>query len=159
MTPKQQRFVELYTGECNGNATDSYKRAGYVCKTDRVAEASAHKLLRNPEVARSIRAATAEVRRAAIATREERQELLTRILRGEETEVRLGSGGGEIGSIPFDVPVSAKDRLKALELLGKMQGDFVQRVEHSGPDGGPIDIGGGSFDELLSAAKKRAGGE
>jgi hypothetical protein len=40
-----------------------------------------------------------------------------------------------------------RDRLKASELLGKSQADFVDRVEHSA---------GGSLVELLAAAAARS---
>lgn len=157
LTHKQRRFVEAYTGECHGNATEAYKRAGYSWGTDATARVESHKLLTNPNVSSAIASATQEVSSRAIATRQERQELLTRILRGEETEVRLGSGGALVGTTEFVVPVTAKDRLKALELLGRMQGDFVERHEHSGPGGGPISHA--SFTELLKAAQERAGGD
>jgi hypothetical protein len=46
----------------------------------------------------------------AIATREERQSFWTAMMRGEE-------------------PGEPKDRLKASELLGRSQGDFIDRVD------------------------------
>lgn len=50
----------------------------------------------------------------AIMTRIERMETLTRIARGEVEGARVG------------------DRIKSIELLGKMEGDYLDRVEHSG---------------------------
>jgi phage terminase small subunit len=65
----------------------------------------------------------AEVKSAKIASAKERQEFWTSIFRGELAD--------------FDT----KDRIKASELLGKVQGDFIEKVEHSGPNGGPIVLG------------------
>jgi len=54
------------------------------------------------------------VTRRAILTREQRQELLTQFANNDGIE--------------------PKDRIKAIEVLGKMQGDFIERreVEHRG---------------------------
>ena len=53
--------------------------------------------------------------------------ILTSIARGEETEQTLqlcGDGCQEL----VDKDISAKDRLKALELLGKRYGTFADKV-------------------------------
>lgn len=110
LTPKRRAFVEAYTGAANGNATEAARLAGYA-----VPMQEGGRLLRNAEVAAAIREATVEVRQEAIATREQRQTMLTRIILG----IELDRG---------DEP-AMRDRLRALELLGKMQGDFVERVE------------------------------
>ena len=52
MTGKQAAFVREYLVDLN--ATAAYKRAGYKCKNDHVAEANAHLLMRNHEVAVAI---------------------------------------------------------------------------------------------------------
>jgi phage terminase small subunit len=57
---------------------------------------------------------------AAIASREERQSFWSSVLR--------------------DQNIDMKDRLKASDLLGKSQADFITRTEVSGPAGGPIKI-------------------
>jgi phage terminase small subunit len=110
LNEKQRRFVEYYTGVSQGSATDAARRAGYA-HPDR----QGPRLLRNVVVAESVAEASAEVRSAAIATREERQEFLTAMMRGEE-------------------PGEPKDRIKATEILGKMQGDFIEKhhVTHEG---------------------------
>lgn len=42
-------------------------------------------------------------------------------------------------SMMRDEGAEPKDRLKASELLGRAGGDFVERREVSGPDGGPVE--------------------
>ena len=48
LTKKQQKFCDYYIQ--TGNATESYKRAGYACSNDNIAGVESHKLLRNPKV-------------------------------------------------------------------------------------------------------------
>jgi phage terminase small subunit len=85
--------------------------------------------------------------KASIASREERQAMLTRVLRGETDEqevyvVGIGEGCSDTKHVRKEVLM--KDRLKALEILGKMHGDYLERVESkttiSGPDGGPVRV-------------------
>lgn len=108
LTERQRRFVEAYCGEAQGNATRAAKLAGYSGKDDALAVRGAE-IVRNRKVQQAIEAARASVTSEAIATREERQTFLSQTMR--------------------DGDVERKDRLKACELLGKMQGDFIERHE------------------------------
>lgn len=105
LTQKQRRFCEEYAAN-GGNGTAAATVAGY-SKPD----VEAARTLRIVKVASALEALRLETTSAAIATREERQEFWTRVLRGDEPGVEM------------------KDRLKASELLGKSQADFVDRVD------------------------------
>jgi len=61
---------------------------------------------------------------SSIADALERRRFWTTMMRSDGTDGRPA--------------LEPKDRLKASELLGKAGGDFVTRVEQSGPDGGPV---------------------
>lgn len=113
LTERQRRFVEAYVGEAQGNATHAARLAGYAGDENALAVAGA-KLVRNAKVAEAVEEARRPLTRKAVATREERQSFLTEMMRSAEAE--------------------DKDRLKACEILGKMQGDFIERreVEHKG---------------------------
>jgi phage terminase small subunit len=107
LTEKQRRFAEAY----DGNGTQASKDAGY-SGNDGTHAVNALWLLRNPK----IRAAIAEREEregkrvlTVIATRKERQALWTKTM--------------------LDPSVSTKDRLKASELLGKSQIDFVEKLD------------------------------
>lgn len=113
LTEKQRRFVEAYTGEAQGNATRAATLAGYTHPTTQ-----GPRMLENVGVASAIEAARKDVTDAAIATREERQRFLTGMIRATEIE--------------------PKDRIKACEVLGKMQGDFIERHEVKVDDGLPV---------------------
>lgn len=103
LTDKQKRFVAAY----DGNALEAMHKAGYAKSTH-----TAYRVLRNPEVAAAIRARDEQIMSPLIAKREERQAFWTSVMKDENAEM--------------------KDRLKASELLGKSEGDFLDKVEHSG---------------------------
>lgn len=121
LTAMQQRFVEVYAG----NGTEAAILAGYSKKS---AEKLARDLLRNPTVADAIRAREKKEIRPLIASRTARQEFWTNTMQDRDEEM--------------------KNRLKASELLGKSEGDFLERVEHSG---------GINLADELNEARKRAG--
>tara|TARA_R100000152_G_C6768565_1_gene194104 strand:+ start:311 stop:721 length:411 start_codon:yes stop_codon:yes gene_type:complete len=100
LTPKQQRFVELY----DGNATATARRAGYSEKT---AEQQGCRLLRNVKVSEAIRHRENEEKHIRIADRTSRQKFWTKIMDDESESMR--------------------ERLKASELLGRSEADFVER--------------------------------
>lgn len=59
-------------------------------------------------------------------------EYLTAVMRGEHTEKTLQLIGDGMQKIA-DIDVSAKERLKAAELLGKRYGLFTDKVDVAGP--------------------------
>ena len=106
---RERRFVEAYMA--SGNATDAAVGAGYA-KTS--AHVTGSRLLRKAKVQAAIDTRVAED--PGIATRERRQQYWTQVFEGQ----------GEYRG------ASLRDRLRASELLGKSQGDFVERVRHDG---------------------------
>lgn len=102
LTVRQQAFVEAYAG----NATAAALAAGY---SERSARSQGQRLLTNDDIQDAIKAREAKRLAPTIATRQERQEFWTSVLRSEDEAM--------------------KDRLKAAELLGKSEGDFLERVE------------------------------
>lgn len=148
LTEKQRRFVEAYMGEAAGNATEAAERAGY--EGDGVTLASVgYENLRKPQIRAAIDARIDND--ALVMTRFDRQRLWTRIAQGKELD--------------GDQPPAMRDRLKASELLGRTQMDFVERVEHTGKDGGPIETERSSEDrkarieELMEITKAARGGK
>ena len=102
LNAKRQAFVDAW----GGNATAAALAAGYSPKT---AYSQGQRLLKVVEVQEAIKAREAQRLAPTIATRQERQEFWTSVLRNEEEAM--------------------KNRLKAAELLGKSEGDFLERVE------------------------------
>ena len=101
-----------------GNATEAYKNAGYKVRSDKVAGTAAARLLGNV----GIQARIVELRKAMeslkIMDAAERRELLTQFARDEET--------------------GRADRLRAIDLLNKMDGIYITKAQVSGADGAPL---------------------
>lgn len=128
LTIKQTKFADEYI--ISGNATESYKIAGYKYSSDNMASVEGHKLLRNPKVKAYIDERMKKLEEEAIADQAEVLKYLTRVLRDEEREdvlVNIGNYEQEIQSMK----VSAKDRIKAAELLGKRYGSWTDKVDLS----------------------------
>ena len=114
LTIKQKKFADEYIK--TGNATESYKKAGYKYSSDNMASVEAHKLLRNPKVKAYIDKKLSELEAETIAESKEVLQYLTSVLRGEthdEVYYKTEYGGEALGQ----VKVQNKDRLKAAELL------------------------------------------
>lgn len=126
MTEKQKKFADEYLIDCN--ATQAAIRAGYSKKT---AYSAGQRLLKKVEVKNYIDTLLENVKSDSIAEAKEVMEYLTSIMRGEQKEETLkwiGEGTQTITKID----VSAKERLKAAELLGKRYGLFTDKFEVDG---------------------------
>ncbi|MDR2489717.1 MAG: terminase small subunit [Desulfovibrio sp.] len=137
LTVRQRRFVEAYAG----NATEAAVKAGYSEKT---ARSQGQRLLTNADIQAAIQGRTEKNMKATIADRQERQEFWTAIMRDEEADIR--------------------DRTRASELLGKSEGDFLERVDHSNTDGSlapvvAIDLSHLGADEIIALTRAAFEGE
>lgn len=123
---KQKRFCEEYLVDCN--ATQAAIRAGYSEKT---ARAIGQRLLTNVDIKKYIEQQLQKLKNEKIADAQEVLEYLTSVMRGEQKEqVALLTGEGVQDLVQKDV--SAKDRLKAAELIGKRYGLFTEKLELQG---------------------------
>lgn len=129
MTEKQKRFCDEYLIDLN--ATRAYKAVYKNIKSDEAAAACASKLLRNAKVKENISEQLEKVHSEKTADVKEIMEYLTAVMRGEQKEETLKWAGEGIQTIA-EIDVSAKDRLKAAELLGKRYGMFTDKVEVDG---------------------------
>lgn len=127
LTPKQKAFAEYYIE--TGNATEAARKAGYKGKNlNRIASENLSKL----DIKNYIDEKMKELEDKRIAKAEEVLEYLTRVLRGEETEqVVVTENIGDFMSEAkvVDKELSAKDKIKAAELLGKRYRLFIDKVE------------------------------
>lgn len=166
LNPRQKKFVMQYIK--TGNATQSYIFA-YGDMRDNVAAAGAVQLLRNINVSRAVALGQLQTDLAAekqiIMDKAERMEILAKISRANvKNVVRFRKGSVEfkseknindddliaIKSFSFSsssgsqgssraVSFSTHDRVKAIELLGKMMGDM--EADDSDRDNKPVDAG------------------
>ena len=103
LTAKQKRFIEVF----DGNATKAARIAGYANPNE-----CGRRCINHPEIAAAIRAREDANLAPDIATREERQAFWSATMRDAEQEM--------------------KDRLRASELLGKSNADFIDRLQQDG---------------------------
>lgn len=123
LTVKQKKFADEYI--ISGNATEAAKKAGYSAKT--AATIGAENLIK-PNIKNYIDDRMKKLDEEAIADQAEVLKYLTRVLRDEETEetlVNVGNFEQEVRT----VKLSAKDKIKAAELLGKRWGSWTDKID------------------------------
>ena len=133
LNPRQEKFCIEYAK--TGNATTAYQLAGFESKSRESAQANSARLLADERIQERLRELSEELKAETIAGVKELQEGLTQIFRGQAT-TPLMTKDGEV----VQVPVSAKDRLKAAELLCKTHGAFLTRQELNISESVPIVI-------------------
>ena len=111
---KQQKFADEYI--ISGNAEKSALSAGY---SESYARKQSHKLLANVGIKSYIDKRLKEIESKKTATQQEVLEYLTSVMRGEQREQTLIGQGQGFQEITY-IDVSAKDRLKAADLLNKI---------------------------------------
>lgn len=121
LNPKQERFCNEYAS--SGNATAAYKKI-YDVKDTATAQSASSRLLADERIQKYLRDLSEELQDSTVASRQELQQFATAVMRGEVKSVVLDRDGN-----PIELPAQLKDRLKALELLSRLQGLFVSKQE------------------------------
>lgn len=128
LTPRQEAFCINYAK--TGNAMNALKAAGYKYKNNNSAKANASRLLTYDNVQQRLKEISNEVKNDNIASIQEIQEFWTKVLRNEEVEEVVGITEG--GPFRMSKDCNIKDRIKAAELLGRVNGLFLDKVEVTG---------------------------
>jgi hypothetical protein len=115
LSERERRFVEAYMGEAKGVATKAALLAGYSPKT---AAKQGSRLLTKGNIQQAV--TDRQLDDPAVMDRRERQELLSTIARA--------------------VDEATPNKLKAIDQLSKISGDYIDRHELTGKDGGPIEL-------------------
>ncbi|WP_229677371.1 terminase small subunit [Psychrobacillus lasiicapitis] len=126
---KQQAFADNYIEL--GNATEAYLKAYPNVKKEATARANGSRLLTNANVSAYIESRMEELKSERVADQQEILEYLTSIMRGEQQEQTLRGMGEGYQSID-DIDVSAKDRIKAAEMLGKRYAMWTEKQQIDG---------------------------
>ena len=127
LTDKQKRFCDEYLIDLN--ATQAAIRAGYSKKT---AFIIANENLKKPYIKGYIDERLKQLEDKRIAKADEVLKYLTSVMRNEvkeEVVVVEGKGDGCSSARTIKKDMSAKDRNKAAELLGKRYRLFTEKVE------------------------------
>lgn len=127
LTVKQRRFVDAYIE--TGNAAEAARRAGY---KSRNADVMGRENLRKPTVRKVLEARLKELEDAQIADAREVLIYLTSAMRGEieeEIPVVEGCGKGVSKARIIRKHISARDRLRAAEMLMKRHGLLLSDIE------------------------------
>ena len=127
---RQKSFIGFYWE--TRNATEAAKKAGYSEKT---AYSIGQRLLKNVEVKDAIDKLIEQSRAENIAKASEIEEFLSLTMRGEiqeEVVVVEGEGDGVSSARIIKKQVSAKERIKAAELLGKRHALFTDKTKIEG---------------------------
>lgn len=132
---QQQKFVDEYIKDLN--ATQAAIRAGYSEKT---AGSQGQRLLKKVEIKAAIKKQVDSMHSESIADATEVMEFLSKTMRGETTETVATAKG-----LYKDVEVTAKDRIKAAELIGKRHALFTDNINTIG--NGTIKINIGDYEE------------
>ena len=125
MNTRQKRFADEYLIDLN--ATQAAIRAGYSPKTAQVQGA---RLLANVMVSAYIQEQLDIIHNQRTADAQEILEYLSSIMRGEKTETVLKLSGDGVQTA-VEIAVSAKERIRAAELLGKYFKLFTDKVDLS----------------------------
>lgn len=132
MTPRQEKFCVEYLIDLN--ATQAAIRAGY---SKRTADRIANQNLRKLEIQSRIKKMRDEYYDKTIMSAKEVEYLLSKAGRGElkeEVVVVEGVGDGFSESKIVKKRLSAKDRIKALELMGKRHHLFEDQNSKTGEE-------------------------
>lgn len=130
LNARQKAFCEFYV-VC-GNATEAAKKAGY---SERTARSIGQRLLTNVDIQKYIQELLDKLEEKRMASAEEVLKFLTASMRGEveeEVVVVEGEGDGCSSARKMKKQISAKERIKAAELLGKRHLLFSDKVKVEG---------------------------
>ena len=126
LTAKQEKFVRnLIQGM---SQREAYKNS-YDAKnmSDKVIDNEASKLFNSPEISVRYKELQDKLDNATIMTAQERLEYLTGVVLDIEREHKVDLSDGEV--YEYDAPADISTKLKAIDLMNKMQGEYVTKVE------------------------------
>jgi hypothetical protein len=107
---------------------DAYRNAyPNIRMADKTIQENACRLAKKDAVKARIKELRDALAKPSIMTAQDRLEFLTRVINGEQGEKMVQVVDGE--PIEVDVPTSLKNKLSAIDIMNKMQGEYVQKVE------------------------------
>lgn len=126
LTPKQERFAQnIIQGM---SQADAYRNS-YNAKrmSDKTVWENASRLMNDSKVIARVKELRDQIATTAILTAEERLKFLSRVINGSECEVATAEDANG-NKIEVKVPPSLKTKLSAIDIMNKMQGEYVTKV-------------------------------
>lgn len=133
LTLRQEKFCYEYVK--TGNATEAYRQAGYNVKTDAALRAQSSRLLTNANVRKKLEEITKQLEEKEIMSAADIQRRLTLIATQQLDEECFDPQGNIVRK-----EGSLLASLKAMDILNKMSGRYINKTEISGAGGGPVQI-------------------
>lgn len=126
LTAKQEKYIQnIVKGMSQIDAyKDSYDAEGM---SDNAISREASLLMKNPKIAQRHKELVEAIAKPTIMTAQERLEYLTNIIKDIEMEKVYGIADGV--QIGYERPAELNVKLKAIDLMNKMQGEYVTKVE------------------------------
>lgn len=122
LSNNQKTFCHEYVN--NGkNGTQAYLKAYKTCKKEQTARTNASRLLTNANIIDYIEELQGELKNEAIMDAKERMEWLTKVVKGDVKHISYDGSEYE----PY-----ISDKMKAIDILNKMDGQYSQNVKLSG---------------------------
>lgn len=108
LTPKQEKFVQ---GIIEGKSQADAYRAAYACKNmnDKTIHEAASRLMADSKVSARVQELRSQITSEKIMSAQKRLEWLTELVGDIETDVNA--------------------KLKAIDIMNKMQGEYTQKIE------------------------------
>lgn len=125
LTAKQEKFVQnIVSGMSQIDAYKDAYSAGQM--SDNAISREASLLMKNPKVAQRHKELGDKTASKSIMTAQERLEFLTGVIKETNKEKKVVLVDGETKMV--EEPADLNTKLKAIDLMNKMQGEYVQRV-------------------------------
>lgn len=126
LTAKQEKFVRnLIQGMSQREAYKNSYDAGNM--TDKTIDENACRLFNDSKIQTRYRELQRQLDKVTIMTAQQRLEYLTEVILGIQGENIVEVVEGE--EVVKTVPTSMKNKLSAIDLMNKMQGEYVQKIE------------------------------
>ena len=126
LTTKQENFIQNIVKGMSQR--EAYKRSYKADKmSDNAIDREASLLLKNPKVAQRHKELVDAIAKPTIMTAQERLVYLSEVIKGTQCEKVVQIVEGE--PVEVTVPTSIKNKLSAIDLMNKMQGEYVTKVE------------------------------
>ena len=126
LTAKQEQFVKNIIDGMS--QADAYRNAYDTSRMqDKTVWEKASALMKNDKVTARLKELRDLLAKPTIMSAQQRLEYLTRVINGEQGEKMVQMVDGE--PIEVDVPTSLKNKLNAIDIMNKMQGEYTQKIE------------------------------